>query len=216
MKEVPYALLLLSYFSQAKHYHHACQERTLSKSISAPHNISFLLDVFRQPNDFAAVSRRFFFEHKDVLGVVYSTKTERHLALNISERLKIFPNRTVDTAKFWDVLNGTKTGWRPAFKECQFLRTWLYAYVLHTDNSGAGVFIKVELDQCNPTQMEIFNGSHLCDPETTQCLKLDPDSDRRGNYLCMCRSGFYHHGANLSWSGFRGEDIETSSGEYAR
>ncbi|VEN58619.1 unnamed protein product [Callosobruchus maculatus] len=216
MKEVPFALLLLSYFSQAKHHHHACQERTLSKPIPAPHNVSFLLDVFRQPNDFADISRRLFLEHKNVLGVVSSSKAERHLALNVSGRLKIFANRTVDTAKFWDVLIDTKTGWRPAFKECQFLRTWVYVYVVQTDSGGAGVFLKIELDQCDSGQIEIFNGSHLCDPETTQCLTLDPDSDRRGNYLCMCRNGFYHHGANLTWSGFRGEDIERSSGEYGR
>ncbi|CAH2011005.1 unnamed protein product [Acanthoscelides obtectus] len=169
MKELPYALLLLTYFAQAKHHHHACQDRTLSQPIAAPHNVSSLLDVFRhQSSDFAAASRRLFLEHKHVLGVVSSAKTERNLALNVSGRLKIFQNRTVENSRFWDVLDDTRTGWRATFKECQFLRTWVYVYVMQMDNGSAGVFLKVDLDQCDQGQIEIFNGSHMCDPETTQ------------------------------------------------
>lgn len=44
-----------------------------------------------------------------------------------------------------------------------------------------------------------------------KCISEEDSTERSGSYWCKCREGYFYPGANLSWKGFSGEDIESGS-----
>lgn len=42
-----------------------------------------------------------------------------------------------------------------------------------------------------------------------QCVADSYGTDQKGRYRCLCREGYFHPGANASWKGFHGQDVET-------
>lgn len=121
---------------------------------------------------FLVISRNILLETSDILGVAVMSKLERNLALNVTNRLRIFPNKTTETAKFWSIFNSTKIGWNVAIKDCDFLRSWVYSFIKSKSDVSVGIFVKIELNQCDRTLADIFNGSHRCDEETTEVSEL--------------------------------------------
>ncbi|CAH1183725.1 unnamed protein product [Phaedon cochleariae] len=193
-----------------------CQSRVLSHpTIPARlnQNITKLAETIDQrlsrSENFSSVARDLFLENGAMLGVAaMSPSNEYALALNVSKRLKIFPNRTVETEVFWTSLNMSRSGWGRAFKDCDYLRTWVYCFVLKTSGRSVGVFVKIDVNQCDDRQREIFNGTHKCHRDTMECVNEDHSAEEVGRYRCVCRKGFYHQSANSSWKGFSSEDVE--------
>ncbi|CAH1109091.1 unnamed protein product [Psylliodes chrysocephalus] len=212
MNETFIFLLLILLTAHAKNppsHHEFCQSRVLSHP-TIPTRLN--IDVERlvehvnkkleeKLENFSLVSRDIL-QHSGILGVAFTSKGHHLLGLNVSKRLKIFPNRTTETEIFWNALNGTKSGWSRAFKDCDFLHTWVYSYVTSSLESTVGIFVQIILNQCDEELAEIFNGTHNCHQESTECVKEEPAMEKRGNYRCICRKGFYRHNvnSNLSWS----------------
>ncbi|CAH1138703.1 unnamed protein product [Phyllotreta striolata] len=222
-----FLLLILSTAHAEKSSHHDfCQARFLSRP-TVPTGLivdveTLMENVYKRMESmegellekFSELSRDVL-QRRGVLGILYASKGRRLLGLNVTKRLKIFPNRTVETDVFWDSLNGTKTGWGRAFKDCNFLRAWVYSYAWRTVDSTLGIFLEVDLDQCNGALAEIFNGTHNCHQPSTQCVRDGPAVEKRGNYRCICRQGFYRHNgiSNLSWAI---DDTETGEIDIVR
>ncbi|XP_049822451.1 probable G-protein coupled receptor 158 isoform X2 [Aethina tumida] len=143
-------------------------------------------------------------------GVILGTHKYEILALNINKRLKIFPNRTTETESFWKSYKTGGKGWRRPFKDCHFFRrSWFYVYNFEIGDVNGSLFVKVVLNQCDVGLKEIFNGTHRCDEETERCVADSYGTDQKGRYRCLCREGYFHPGANASWKGFHGQDVET-------
>lgn len=47
--------------------------------------------------------------------------------------------------------------------------------------------------------------NHFSSP---QCVPVPEYGEARGGYRCLCKRGFYHHAANITWKGFSGDEIE--------
>ncbi|XP_072377192.1 metabotropic glycine receptor isoform X1 [Diabrotica undecimpunctata] len=207
-------LLLLGTTGAANFNHYDnCQSKILSDptiptrlTIDVEEIVEDVHNNLEKNDNFSNLSREIL-KKNGVLGVLFISKTNHALALNVSKRLKIFPNRTSETEYFWNALNGT-SGWGKAFKDCDFLQSWVYSYTSRTHNHSVGLFIEIELNQCHEELEEIFNGSHNCHRDSMKCIPLKPAIEKGGNYRCVCRKGFYHQEANLSWSSITGDDIE--------
>lgn len=176
MKQVFAFLLLLTSVPAENPLQNArCQSRFLSSTASPTgltYNVSGLakgtVHRFGQNHNISTISRELLSEHRDILGVILVTKQDSALALNISGRLKVFPNRTAETDIFWRSFNLTEDGWGRPFKDCDFLRAWMYSYFVKRSDHGVGLFVEIDLNQCDGALGEIYNGTHRCDPETTE------------------------------------------------
>ncbi|CAH0557756.1 unnamed protein product [Brassicogethes aeneus] len=158
------------------------------------------------------ITREIFARNPDIEGLILSTETKAILALNIKERLKIFPNKTSETEMFWDSHKAADLGWNKPFKDCNFYRNqWFYVYSFKTAPFRVSLFIKIRLNQCDKAQEEIFNGTHRCDEESSECVS-DSDSEQIDQYRCVCRQGYYYQGANSTWRGFRPREEDKSDG----
>lgn len=180
----PFILLLLLsvvYANNSKHHkYEECKNRFLS-SPTAPtrlnYNITHLAQhineqIHNKVYNFSTISRHILQQHTNVLGIILINNSEQILALNVSGRLRIFPNRTSDTEIFWQAYNKNNIewggGWGAPFKTCHFPQhTWFYCYFLRTDNLSVGLFLKLHVNQCDDQFEEIFNGKHLCQEPTT-------------------------------------------------
>ncbi|XP_018576107.1 probable G-protein coupled receptor 158 isoform X2 [Anoplophora glabripennis] len=217
MKQVfAFLLLLTSVLAENPSQNAHCQSRFLSNTVSPARLTTDVSSLARgiaskigQNHNISTISRELLSDHRDVLAVILVTKQDSALALNISGRLKIFPNRTVETDIFWRSFNLTDNGWGRPFKDCNFLRTWLYSYFFKSAGYGVGLLIGIDLNQCDRTLSEIYNGTHRCDLETTECVRHGGPTEQSGKYRCSCRRGFFYPNANLSWDGIPGEDIES-------
>ncbi|KAJ8921069.1 hypothetical protein NQ315_015865 [Exocentrus adspersus] len=217
MKEVfAFLLLLTSVLARNSSQNASCYGRFLSDPISptglsydAPNLVKETSLKITRNQSFPVVSRELLTGHRDVLGVILVTRRDSVLALNVSGRLKIFPNRTAETSIFWKAFNTTENGWGKAFKDCNFLHAWLYSYIFKNADYGVGLFIEVELNQCDPHLREIYNGTDKCDKESTECMREGLPTEQSGKYRCVCRRGFFYPEGNLSRNGIPGEDIES-------
>lgn len=167
-------LLLLLVTLTAKVYtrDENCQNRILFNT-TAPSRLNFEIlpiaeNVATNINNanLSNIARDLFETNKKIFGLLVSSKKEHALALSVSKRLKIFKNFTKETTYFWTLLNVTRNGWGRAFQECEFLRTWMYAYLYKTEEISVGLFLELKLDRCDRGQDEIFNNSGRCDEET--------------------------------------------------
>lgn len=99
----------------------------------------------------------------------------------------MFPNRTSETEPFWNAYDGVwDNGWAPPFKVCNFLDdVWFYSYVLKKPDAGVGLFIAMQLNQCDSSIAEVFGGPHRCDHDSTMVsdLKLHFNKYKRNNRL---------------------------------
>ncbi|XP_056630766.1 probable G-protein coupled receptor 158 isoform X1 [Diorhabda sublineata] len=212
-------LFLISARGEYPNNHDHCQSRILpNPTIPTRLNINLnylLVDInkkFGKLNNITALSREIL-QNDKVLGVIFFSNAHNLLALNVSKRLKIFYNRTAETETFRESLNVTKNGWGKAFKDCDFLKTWVYPFTFTTFNTTIGLFIQVDLNQCDDGLADIFNGSHNCNRETMLCLRNGPPTEKNGNYRCVCQKGYYNRRDNFSWNG---EDIEIRSIDIPR
>ncbi|KAK4880411.1 hypothetical protein RN001_008557 [Aquatica leii] len=196
----------------------SCESKVLSEPRTATglnFDISFevnkiVVEISRNNSNFSDISQQVLTLHPEISGVILSSSTRFPiLSLNIRERLKIFPNRTAETDIYWRSFDGTQNGWAPPFKDCYFLPDkWFYAYILKSADIGLGLFMPLQLNQCDFGLSDIFGGPHRCDDDTTECIPQYDYGERRGGYRCVCRQGFFYPGANLSWNGFLGEEVE--------
>lgn len=92
------------------------------------------------------------------------------LALNTRGKLLVFRNRTVESEMFWSTVDSAETGWAPPFRDCTIVPgMWLHAFVVKSASSQAvGVFLPVNINQCDDSLAEIFGGRQRCDNETTR------------------------------------------------
>ncbi|XP_050307291.1 probable G-protein coupled receptor 158 isoform X2 [Anthonomus grandis grandis] len=201
--------------------HDDCKIRILSNNVPATglnYNVSKLIkeigdDLLKNPHgmNFSLTSRKLLASRADVFGVILrKTNDASVLALNINSRLRIFPNRTAETDVFWRTFDSTD-GWGKPFKDCDYFSySWFYVYAHRLSDLKIGLFIKLDLDQCDDRLKEIFGGGHKCG-ESLKCInEYDGKGDeRRGRYRCVCQRGFFYPGANLMWMGISGEDLES-------
>lgn len=120
--------------------------------------------------NFSQLSRDILSNRPEVISVILTSDTNLPtLAINLKGRLKIFRNQTYDTEIFWkNFRNATHQGWNPPFRECHLLpEQWFYMYVYRTQTIGIGIFIKMNITQCDTDLEEIYKGTHRCDIETT-------------------------------------------------
>ncbi|KAG5885164.1 hypothetical protein JTB14_037473 [Gonioctena quinquepunctata] len=217
MKEnLVFLVLLISAKAENSFQHEHCHTRFLSHP-TVPTRLNLEVErivdniqasINQKHENFSTISRGILMQNSGLLGVIITSKTEHALALNVSSRLKIFPNKTAGTDAFWTSMDMNKSGWGKAFKDCAFLQSWVYSYILKS-TSSIGLFFGVDLNQCDMELGEIFNGTHRCHEESMQCIREGPGVEKSGRYRCICRKGFYlPSGANLSSSGLYGEDIE--------
>ncbi|XP_074029464.1 G-protein coupled receptor 158 smog isoform X1 [Leptinotarsa decemlineata] len=216
MKENLFILVLLISTNAENPQDDHCKSRFLSNPtvptrlnlIPAQIAQSIQQNINQHHGNFSEISRQTLLQHNEILGVILTSKFQHALALNVSKRLKIFPNRTAETEKFWTSLEMDKSGWGRALKDCDFLHSWVYVYVSKSPSSTVGLFLKIDLNQCDKELGEIFNGSHICHEETMECVRDGPGDEARGRYLCICRKGFYPGlGSNLSSPGLYGEVV---------
>jgi hypothetical protein len=215
MNEVVVLLLFLTSV-YAGNNNEDCQIRFLSNS-TTPSRLNFsvtglVTSIFVNiTTNSSEIARKTMSKHTEVLGLILTTPNERILALNVTRRLRIFPNKTVETKAFWESFENRseKQGWTPAFKDCYFLKgNWFYGFVAKKGNFSTALFLKIDLNQCDENLTEIFGNHQKCDQESTFCVPQPDFSERKGGYRCLCRQGFFYPEANFSWKGFVGEDIE--------
>lgn len=156
-----------------------CQTLTLSKPKIPKETVTAFntLDIdkigYKIENgneNFSKISGDILSEKPEIIGVLLTSETNSPiLALNIKGRLRIFSNQTTETDTFWKQFrNASHRGWNPPFRECHLLpKQWLYLYVHKTKTIGIGLFIKMNITQCDPDLDEIFKRKHRCDIETT-------------------------------------------------
>lgn len=168
-----FLLLLVTLTAQGYPRDEQCQNRILLNT-TIPAGLKFnitsiAVNITKTVGNvnFSNVARDVFEKNKEVIGLIVNSKNNVSLALSVSNRLKIFKNVTKETVPFWNSLNITNNGWGKAFQECEFLRTWVYAYFFNSGNVSVGLFLELKLDRCDRGQDEIFNGSHRCEEETT-------------------------------------------------
>ncbi|GLV38847.1 smog [Carabus blaptoides fortunei] len=125
------------------------------------------------------------------------------LALNARGKLLVFRNRTVESEMFWSTVDSATTGWAPPFRDCTIVPgMWLHAFVVKSAFSAAvGVFLPVNINQCDDSLAELFGGRHRCDNDTTLCIPLMSMELYRDGYRCICRPGFFSPSANATWAG---------------
>ncbi|XP_044752083.1 probable G-protein coupled receptor 158 isoform X2 [Coccinella septempunctata] len=160
---------------------------------------------------FANISRDIITRRKEVVGVIITKTKEYNLALNISGRLKVFPNRTSETEGFWRSFSESKTGWTPLFMDCYFFRSqWFYGYVLKTSDISIGLFVRVILNPCDES-LEGILPKHRCHNESTTCEPIPSEEEQEGEegYRCICRPGYFNpQPTNQSWREFRNADVD--------
>ncbi|KAK9888465.1 hypothetical protein WA026_000713, partial [Henosepilachna vigintioctopunctata] len=164
--------------------------------------------------NFANISREILAQRRDVVGVVITRNNNYGLGLNISGRLKVFPNRTTETEVFWKSFGQSETGWTPLFMDCYFFRNqWFYGYMLKTSDISIGLFIKVYLNPCDESLLGIIP-KHRCNNETTTCEPVYGEEGQLGgnSYRCVCRPGYFHpRSSNQTWEAFLVADGEITT-----
>ncbi|XP_031342266.1 uncharacterized protein LOC116170179 [Photinus pyralis] len=127
-------------------------------------------EISRNNSNFSDISQQVLSLHPEITGIILSSSVRLPiLSLNIRERLKIFPNRTIETDVFWRTFETTNNGWGAPFLDCNFLQgVWFYAYVLKSADVGLGLFVPIKLNQCDYELADIFGGPHQCDEDTTK------------------------------------------------
>ncbi|CAH1133680.1 unnamed protein product [Ceutorhynchus assimilis] len=219
MKTPSTFLLLLLATVNSKY--EACKIRTLSNNVTPTrlnYNATKLVDDTAtkllknsQNMNFSLASRKLLSMQPDIAGVILTRVDERILALKINSRLRIFPNRTAETDVFWKAFNEAD-GWGKPFKDCIFLaNSWFYVYKHPVRKLGIGLFITIDLNQCDRDLEEIFGGPDKCD-DSQICVsehgtKME-QHQHRGRYRCVCQPGFFYPGANLTWTGISGDELE--------
>lgn len=128
-----------------------------------------VIDISQNNSNFTDISQQLLSAHPEIAGIILSSALRQPtLSLNIRERLKIFPNRTITTDVFWKVFDTSSNGWAPPFRDCYiFKETWFYAYVLKSSDVGLALFLPLQLDQCDFGLSDIFGGPNQCDDDTT-------------------------------------------------
>ncbi|XP_066247821.1 metabotropic glycine receptor isoform X1 [Euwallacea similis] len=222
-------LLLSAVYSTYQSRHENCKIRTLSNVITPTRlnnnmtalvtNIERKLGENSQNMNISLTFRKLLWTQPDISGLILLKGNERMLALNVQSHLKTFSNRSAETEIFWTAFTSTEDGWGKPIKECIFSGGhWFYIYAHRRLTIKIGLFFKIELDQCDVNLSEIFGGLHKCD-ETQKCVGgQDPRTDRRGNYRCVCRPGFFFPGNStlITDSGVSGEAIESGSINFTR
>lgn len=156
----------------------SCNTLTLSKPKQPLINIdTFDINNIRYKIEngnynFSQLSREIMSNRRDIIGIILTsdtTNTSPLLAINLKGRLRIFRNQTYDTEIFWkNFRNATYQGWNPPFRECHLLpKQWFYMYVYKTQTIAIGLFIKMNITQCDNDLEEIYKSKHRCDIETT-------------------------------------------------
>lgn len=166
-----FLLLLITYTVKGYPRDEQCQNRILSNATfptGLKYNVTLIAENIAKDvinRNLSNIAREVF-ENTEILGLLVDTESSHGLALSVAKRLKIFKNVTKETHLFWNILNETTNSWGRAFQECDFLRTWVYAYSFKNKDVSVGLFVELQLDRCNRRQVEIFNGSHRCDEES--------------------------------------------------
>lgn len=168
-----FLLLLVTLTAKGYPRDEQCQNRILANT-TVPSGLNFNITSIAQNvikntanANLSNIAEEIFEKNNAIIGLVFNSKSERGLALSVFGKLKIFKNVTAETSFFWNSLNGNKVGWGRAFQECEFLRTWVYAYSFNHANISVGFFVELRLDRCDRGQDEIFDTSNRCDEETT-------------------------------------------------
>ncbi|XP_022900982.2 metabotropic glycine receptor isoform X2 [Onthophagus taurus] len=199
--------------------HEQCTTKTLSEPrapITLDIEVSLVVNNIigqMETGNYSFISQSVLSTYSDVIGLILSSSSNKYpiLVLNIRGRMKMFPNRTSETSTFWKSYDtALSNGWTPPFRDCNFLyRMWLHAYVMKTNEIGIAIFIPMKINQCDDQVGGYLGWTHQCDRQTTICEPQFEYGERRGGYRCICRKGYYFPGANFSWKGFSGEDIES-------
>lgn len=213
-------LFLATVYSRNLTQHEDCKIRFLSNPVAPTrlkYNVTNLVKdigskLLRNTKNmnFSTASRNVLSLQPDISGIALSKIDERILALNINSRLKIFRNQTLETDVFWKAFSSSSDGWGKPFQDCNFFSAnWFYVYVYSVKSVRVGVFIALNPDRCDNNIAEIFGGPHKCD--TTQMCVSEHDVKRkkREAYRCLCQRGFFYPGANMTWTGISGSDLET-------
>ncbi|KAK9709583.1 7 transmembrane sweet-taste receptor of 3 GCPR [Popillia japonica] len=198
-----------------------CTTKTLSEARSPTGlnlDIPFMMDdlkmhVEKNLANFSNIAEKILLARSELAGIVLrSSENYLMLALRVQESVKFLRNKTEETKIYWDTLSSVdRDGWAPPFRDCYYFRaTWFNAYVAKTKSVALGLFLPVRINQCDEVFADYIGGSNKCDKDTTICVPLYEYGDRRGGYRCVCQKGYYYPGANFSWRGFFGEDIENS------
>lgn len=159
-----------------------CEPKILSKPRIATNlnfEISFEVhNIFKSlannHTNYSTISKEVLSGSPQIFGIFLASENKSpSLALNLRGRLKVFPNRTIETEIFWSAFGNATNGWNPPFRDCVLLpRTWYHLYVSKHSNASVGVFIPLKVNQCDPDLEEIFGGADKCDRETTYVSKF--------------------------------------------
>lgn len=163
-------------------HHDVCEPKILSKPRIATHlNFDLSYQVMIMMNKinenstkFPNIAKELLSTKPQIIGVFLSSETRVPiLALNLKGRLKVFPNKTMETAVFWNSFSNATNGWNPPFRDCHLIpRTWFHLYMSKHSNASVGVLLPLKVNQCDNDLEEIFGGVDKCDPSTTYVSKF--------------------------------------------